>query len=120
MRTLVRRVRALPVRARLALVAAVLLSFVAVLLLAWPSGDDGGDAGDGTAAADDDTAATDDLPQTSSTTISTGGIEVDAPDVPWMYHIPVDGRHTARSALRSPSKSPETALSPNTPNAVAA
>ena len=78
-RALVRRVRALPVRARLALVAAVLLSFVAALLLAWPS-DDGGDAGDDIAAADDDTAATDDLPQTSSTTISTGGIEVDAPD----------------------------------------
>lgn len=78
-RALARRVRALPVRARLALVAAVLLSFVAVLLLAWPT-DDGGDAGDDTAAADEDTAATDDLPQTSSTTISTGGIEVDAPD----------------------------------------
>ena len=79
-RALARRVRALPVRARLALVAAVLLSVVAVVLLAWPSGDDDGDAGDDTAAVDDDTATTDDLPQTSSTTIFTGGIEVEAPE----------------------------------------
>lgn len=74
---LARRVRALPVRARVALVAAVVLSFVAVLLLAWPSGDDGGDAA---GEQGDATGATDDVPQTSSTTIRTGGIEVDAPE----------------------------------------
>jgi len=72
-RNLVRQVRALPLRARLALVAAVVLSVVAVLLLAWPGSDDGGEpAVDG--------AATDDVPDASSTTIATGDIEIDAPE----------------------------------------
>lgn len=80
MRELARRVRALPRRARLALVAAIVLSFIAVLLLAWPS-DDGGDAeGDAAGDAVEDTGAPDDLPQTSSTTLLSGGIEIDAPD----------------------------------------
>lgn len=74
---LARRVRALPRRARLALAAAVVLSFVAVLLLAWPGGGDGGgdDGGSG-----DDLAAEETPSPTSSTTIATGGIEIESPD----------------------------------------
>jgi hypothetical protein len=77
LRNLVRQVRALPLRARLALVAAVVLSLVAVLLLAWPAGDDGSDDG---GEPGDDSAATGVVPDTSSTTVATGGIEIDAPE----------------------------------------
>lgn len=74
---LARRVRALPLRARLALGAAIVLSFAAVVLLAWPGGGDGGDGG---GEQGDESAASEGLPDTSSTTIATGGIEIDAPD----------------------------------------
>ena len=83
-----RRLAALPLRARLALVAAVVLSGVAVLVLVVP-GDDGG-AGDDRA---DDPATTDGARETgdpdttgegghgaTSTTLRTGGIEVAAPE----------------------------------------
>ena len=97
MRELANRVRALPLRARLALVAAVVLSFVAVLLLAWPGDDGGGAEGDAEGEAVEDTDAPDDLPQTSSTTLLGGGIEIDAPEG-WQ-EIPVP-------ATKSPEHSP--------------
>ena len=68
-----RRIKALPGRARVALAAAVVLSVVAVLLLAWP----GGDGDDGTA---NDTAPAGDAPATSSTTLATGGLDIEAPE----------------------------------------
>lgn len=75
----VRRLAALPLRARLALVAAVVLSVVAVLLLVVPG--DGGGGGDDRAG---DPEATGD-PEggghgVTSTTLRTGGIEVAAPE----------------------------------------
>jgi hypothetical protein len=71
-----RRVAALPLRARLALAAAVALSVVAVVLLVAPGGD--GD-GDGDARAGDVPASVHGDPG-ASTTLATGGIEVDAPE----------------------------------------
>ncbi len=82
-RELWRRVRALPRRARIALAAAVVLTAVAVGLLAWPAGDGGG--GDDVAG---DTGSTVDAPGSlPSTTLATGGIDIEAPDG-WL-EIPV-------------------------------
>jgi hypothetical protein len=71
-----RRVAALPLRARLALVAAVALSVVAVVLLVAPGGDGDGDrdagAGEAPASGHGDPG--------TSTTLATGGIVVDAPE----------------------------------------
>jgi hypothetical protein len=72
-----RRLSALPLRARLALVAAVVLSVVAVLLLVVPG--DGGD-GEGDGGAGDAPAAGGHGDPLTSTTLATGGIEVDAPE----------------------------------------
>jgi len=72
-----RRLAGLPRRARLALVAAVVLSVVAVLLLVVP-GD--GDGGDGDGGAGEAPAAGGHGDPLTSTTLATGGIEVDAPD----------------------------------------
>ena len=82
LRELGRRVAALPRRARVALAAAVVLSVVAVGLLAWP-----GDGGDDDAPADDPAVADGTSGSTTSTTLATGGIEIDAPEG-WMA-IPV-------------------------------
>lgn len=75
----VRRLAALPLRARLALVAAIVLSVVAVLLLVVP-GDDGGGgddrAGDPEATGDPEAGGH----GVTSTTLRTGGIEVAAPE----------------------------------------
>jgi Rieske Fe-S protein len=68
-----RRLAALPVRARLALVAALVLSVLAVLLLVVPG--DGGDGAGGEAPASGGHG--DPL---ASTTLATGGIEIDAPE----------------------------------------
>jgi hypothetical protein len=84
-----RRLGALPRRAKLALVAAIVLAVVAVLLLTLPGGGSGsGDGDDGSAGGGGDggPAATGD-PTGTSTTLNTGGIEVDAPD-DWLV-IPV-------------------------------
>lgn len=84
MNDLRRRVAALPGRAKAALVLAVVLSVVAVLLIALPGdgrGDDGGGAGD-TAGEDGGGSAGPgggDLTM-PTTTLATGGIEVDAPE----------------------------------------
>jgi hypothetical protein len=77
-----RRVAALPRRARLALVAAVVLSVVAVLMVVVPGdGDGAGDGGaGGSAPTGGDRAGT-------TTTLATGGIEVEAPEG-WLV-IPV-------------------------------
>lgn len=78
LRAFARRLAALPYRARAALAAAVVLAIVAVLLLVVPGGGDGADSGD---RGGDDTAVeggTDAL--LPSTTLRTGGIEVDAPE----------------------------------------
>jgi hypothetical protein len=78
---LARRVAALPLRARLALVAAVVLSVVVVLLLVVPG--DGGEGGEDT-AGDPGTAGTEATGDgghgATSTTLNTGGIEVAAPE----------------------------------------
>jgi hypothetical protein len=68
-----RRLAALGVRARLALVAALVLSVVAVLLLVVPGDGGAGDAGDAPAQGGHGDPLT-------STTLATGGIEVDAPE----------------------------------------
>lgn len=74
-RDFARRVRALPLRARLALLAAVVLAVVAVLLLAWPGNGDDDDESAGDTPAGDES-----LSSMPSTTIATGGVEIDAPE----------------------------------------
>jgi hypothetical protein len=79
LRQLVRRVAGLPVRAKAALAAAAVLSVVAVLLVLVPGG------GDDEAPADE-TSTDEALPPAEgdggmpTTTVRTGGIDVDAPD----------------------------------------
>lgn len=68
------RVRALPRRAKVALAAAVVLAVVAVLLIVVPGG--GGDGGE---RSDDGEVEPGEL-TTTSTTLRTGEVEVDAPD----------------------------------------
>jgi len=69
-------VRALPRRAKAALAAAVVLAVVAVLLVVVPGGSGGGDGGE---RSDDGEVETGEL-TTTSTTLRTGDLEVDAPD----------------------------------------
>jgi hypothetical protein len=80
------RLAALPRRAKLALVAAVVLSVAAVLLLTLPGGGDGDSGGGADVGGEGGPAATGDAGGTS-TTLATGGIEVDAPE-DWLV-IPV-------------------------------
>lgn len=77
MKRFVRRLAGLPWRARLALAGALVLAVGLVAVLAWPSGNGGGD----------DPAATDGSGTTgeggagmTSTTLATGGLEIDAPE----------------------------------------
>ena len=68
-----RRLAALPLRARLALVAALVLPVVAVVLVALPGRGGGDDPAGGGASGDGDVT----MP---STTLETGGIDVAAPE----------------------------------------
>lgn len=70
-RAFLRRLTALPRRAQAALALAVVLTVVAVLLVVSPGGNDRGDA-----AGDD----TDGDVSMTSTTLYTGGVDVEAPD----------------------------------------
>jgi hypothetical protein len=73
-----RRLGALPGRARLALAAAVVLSGVAAVLIVAPGG--GGAGPTGGAAGSDPSAIAGHGGPGSSTTLATGGVEIDAPE----------------------------------------
>lgn len=78
LRGFLRRLAALPWRARVALAVAVVLAVGLIAVLVRPSGDGGGD--DGPAAPDTSESSGDGHGGLTSTTLATGGIEVDAPD----------------------------------------